>query len=85
MFDKLVLYIEACHSGSMFENILDPSIKVYATTASTPHESSWGCYCHPEDIVNGVHIRSCLGDLYSVSWIETAEDKNVDLRSQTVQ
>jgi len=83
MFSELVIYIEACHAGSMFENILADNIKVYATAASSPHESSWGCYCHPEDIVNGTHIRSCLGDLYSVSWMETAEV--TDLTKQTVQ
>ena len=77
LFGELVLYIEACHSGSMFENILATNTKVYGTTASNPHESSWGCYCHPEDVVNGTHIRSCLGDLYSVSWIETAEAEDL--------
>jgi len=47
MFSELVLYIEACHAGSMFENILAENIKVYATSASSPRESSYGCYCHP--------------------------------------
>jgi len=82
MFSELVIYIEACHAGSMFENILAENIKVYATSASSPRESSYGCYCHPQDVVNGTHIGSCLGDLYSVSWIETAEE--ADLRTQSV-
>ena len=73
MYNKLVFYLEACESGSMFENILKKDIKVYATTAAKPDESSWATYCDPDDRVNGKSIGSCLGDEYSVNWIENAE------------
>jgi legumain len=43
MFKELVFYMEACESGSMFNGILDPKIKVYAMTAADPSESSWAC------------------------------------------
>ena len=33
-FRKLVFYMEACESGSMFKNLLADNIDVYATTAS---------------------------------------------------
>lgn len=33
-------------------------------------ESSWGTYCPPDDMVDGVAVGSCLGDLYSVNWME---------------
>ena len=33
-FKKLVFYLEACESGSMFKNLLPENIDVYATTAS---------------------------------------------------
>merc|ERR1711988_549938 len=68
MFHRLVFYLEACESGSMFDGINIPG--VYGLTASNGHESSWGTYCMPEDKVNGKHIGSCLGDLFSVNWME---------------
>lgn len=74
----MVIYIEACESGSMFENSLKSNINVYATTASNGQESSWGCYCPPQDKVNGVSMRTCLGDLYSVNWMENADETPMD-------
>jgi len=67
------VYIESCESGSMFNNLLPKNINVYATSASSPTESSWGCYCPPQDKVNGKSIGSCLGDLYSVNWLEDSD------------
>merc|ERR1719217_1475788 len=68
MFNRLVFYLEACESGSMFEGMNIPG--VYGLTAANAHESSWGTYCMPQDKVNGKHIGSCLGDLFSVNWME---------------
>jgi len=73
MYNKMVVYIESCESGSMFNNLLPKNINVYATSASSPDESSWGCYCPPQDKVNGKSIGSCLGDLYSVNWMEDTD------------
>jgi len=73
MYNKMVVYIESCESGSMFNNVLPKNINVYATSASSPDESSWGCYCPPQDKVNGKSIGSCLGDLYSVNWMEDTD------------
>jgi len=69
-YNKFVIYIESCESGSMYNNLLPKNINVYATSASSPTESSWGCYCPPQDMVDGKRIGSCLGDLYSVNWME---------------
>jgi legumain len=69
-YNKFVVYIESCESGSMFNNLLPKNINVYATSASSPTESSWGCYCPPQDMIDGKRIGSCLGDLYSVNWME---------------
>jgi legumain len=82
MYNQLVFYLEACESGSMFENILPTDINIYTTTASNAEESSWGCYCPPDDVVNGVEFGSCLGDLYSVNWMENTDEKGV---KQTLQ
>jgi len=82
MFKKLVFYLEACESGSMFEGLVDPSSGIYVTTASGPAESSWGYYCPPDDKVNGKDLNSCLGDLYSIAWME---DTDVMQPSETLQ
>jgi len=58
----------------MFENLLPDNIKIYAQSAANPHESSWATYCSPDSVVNGVNIGTCLGDLYSVAWMEDTED-----------
>jgi len=73
MYKEMVVYIEACESGSMFENILEDNLNIYAVSAANAHESSWGTYCSPDDKVNGKSIGSCLGDLFSVNWLEDAE------------
>jgi len=94
MYSKLVFYMEACESGSMFEGLIKPSINVYVTTASNAVESSWGTYCPPDDMVNGKAINSCLGDLYSINWMENADAQGptetlqaqfVDVRTKTTQ
>jgi legumain len=72
LYKELVFYLEACESGSMFAT-LPTDINIYATSASNAKESSWGTYCSPDDKVNGKSIRSCLGDLYSVNWMEDSD------------
>jgi len=72
MYAKLVFYVEACESGSMFEGWEAPK-NMYITTAANAEESSWGTYCSPDDQVNGKHVGSCLGDLYSVNWMEDTD------------
>lgn len=76
MFKNLLFYLEACESGSMFDQILQSDIGVYAVTAANPHQSSWATYCYPHDTVNGMHINSCLGDEFSVNWMEDS-DKHI--------
>lgn len=76
MYSELVFYLEACESGSMFQK-LPTNTKIFASTAADPSESSWGTYCSPDDEVNGVSVGSCLGDLYSVNWMEDTDKENV--------
>jgi len=94
MYSHLVFYMEACESGSMFEGLIKPNIGVYVTTASNAVESSWGTYCPPDDMVNGKAINSCLGDLYSINWMENSDEKGptetlqdqfTDVRTKTTQ
>ena len=75
MYKELVFYLEACESGSMFQDF--PTDKnVYITTAANAKESSWGTYCAPHDLINGTNLNTCLGDLYSVNWLENSETSN---------
>lgn len=75
MYGEMVFYIEACESGSMFPFLTD-DMNVYAVTASNAYLSSWAAYCSPEDVVDGVSIGSCLGDEFSVNWMEDTESRN---------
>jgi len=79
----LVFYLEACESGSMFEGILPDGLNIYATTASNAWESSWGTYCPGDTRDFPEEYDTCLGDLYSVSWMEDSEKRN--LRTETLK
>ncbi|KAM9842618.1 legumain isoform 1-T2 [Aulostomus maculatus] len=74
LYKKMVLYIEACESGSMM-NHLPTDIDVYATTAANPHESSYACYYDEKR-------DTYLGDWYSVNWMEDSDME--DLTKETL-
>ena len=67
LYDEMVLYIEACESGSMFNGLLTDDLKIWATTASDPFHSSYACYCNT--FLDGKTPFPCLGDLYSTQWM----------------
>merc|ERR1712190_172860 len=78
-YKELIFYLEACESGSIFQDLLKaPNAK--AVTAANPKESSWGWYCPGSgtggDSVDGKAIKSCLGDEFSVRWMEDTESVN---------
>merc|ERR1712232_749988 len=84
-YKELLFYLEACESGSIFNGLLKaPNAK--AVTAANPKESSWGWYCAGSgtggDMVDGKAIGSCLGDEFSVRWMEDTEAVNIG--SETV-
>ena len=62
---------------------LPNNTKIYALSAANLSESSWGTYCSPQDVVQGKHIGSCLGDLFSVNFLEDSEDS--DIFSETLE
>jgi legumain len=82
-FSELVFYMEACESGSMFDGLLKAEWNIFATTAANPDESSWGTYCPPDDKVNGKELNTCLGDLYSVNWMEDSDA--ADMSTETLE
>lgn len=69
----MVIYIEACESGSML-NKLPKDINIYATTASNPEESSYACYFDEKR-------QTYLGDLYSVNWMEDSDAEDITTES----
>jgi legumain len=82
MYKELLFYVEACESGSIFKGLLTAP-NVVAVTAANAKESSWGYYCPPQDKVNGKRIGSCLGDEFSIRWMEDSDVAN--FKSETVQ
>jgi len=71
----MVIYIEACESGSMLEN-LPTNYNIFATTASNAVESSYACYYDATR-------QTYLGDLYSVNWMEDSDAE--DITKETLQ
>ncbi|XP_054809510.1 legumain-like isoform X2 [Prosopis cineraria] len=82
-YKEMVIYVEACESGSIFEGIMPQDINVYVTTASNAQELSFGTYCPGMDPPPPPDYLTCLGDLFSVSWMEDAESHN--LKAETLQ
>uniref|UniRef100_M1B315 Vacuolar processing enzyme n=1 Tax=Solanum tuberosum TaxID=4113 RepID=M1B315_SOLTU len=92
-YKKMVFYMEACDSGSMFDGLLEEGLNIYVTTASKPAEDSWATYCSfsgepclgecpPKGFNN-----TCLGDLFSVSWLENSDlhDRRVETLEKQYQ
>merc|ERR1712151_832 len=84
-YKELLFYLEACESGSIFQDLLKaPNVK--AVTAANAKESSWGWYCAGSgtggDMVDGKAINSCLVDEFSVRWMEDTDSQNI--QSETV-
>ena len=72
MYNHFVLYIEACYSGTMGAGFPD-DLGISIVTAANEEESSWGWYCGDEAVVKGEDIGSCLGDEFSVFWMEDTD------------
>ncbi|KAI7987685.1 hypothetical protein LOK49_LG13G01401 [Camellia lanceoleosa] len=82
-YKEMVIYVEACESGSVFEGLMPKDLDVYVTTASNAEESSWGTYCPGMDPAPPSEYITCLGDLYSVAWMEDSETHN--LKKETIE
>ena len=72
MYGQMVFYLEACESATMFKNLTDTS-NIYAVTAANSTQPSKATYCPPYDVVNGTKMNACLGDLFSVNWMQNTE------------
>lgn len=74
MFHQLVFYLEACESGSMFDGILSDSSNVFATTASTPSQSSYAYYFNET-------LSTYMADEYSIRWMQDSTQNWDDYES----
>ncbi|KAK9928085.1 hypothetical protein M0R45_025239 [Rubus argutus] len=81
-YKNMVFYLESCESGSMFQGLLPTNISIYATTAANATESSWGTYCPDMTPPPPPEYDTCLGDLYSISWME---DCDLELSQETLE
>ncbi|KAK9742038.1 hypothetical protein RND81_03G144600 [Saponaria officinalis] len=80
-YKSMVIYVEACESGSIFEGILPNNLNIYVTTASNPDESSYATYCPGFEPSQPTGYNTCLGDLYSVAWMEDSDAHNLGSES----
>ncbi|KAJ4826192.1 hypothetical protein Tsubulata_023781 [Turnera subulata] len=72
-YKSMVFYLEACESGSMFEGLLPRNWSIYAITAANGEESSYAFYC-PDDYPSPPsQYITCLGDIFSISWLEDSD------------
>ncbi|GAB4854414.1 hypothetical protein Ancab_023000 [Ancistrocladus abbreviatus] len=65
-YKSMVIYVEACEAGSIFDGLPPKGLNIYITTASNPSESSYATYCPDNDLAVPNEDNTCLGDLYSV-------------------
>lgn len=72
MFKHMVVYIEACESGSMLEGF-PTDLGIYGVTAVGPDTPSLGTYCGNDAMVNGTKLNTCLGDLFAVMFMQFIE------------
>ncbi|KAF4392718.1 hypothetical protein G4B88_029457 [Cannabis sativa] len=82
-YRKMVIYVEACESGSIFEGIMPKDMNIYVTTASNAQENSLGTYCPEMEPPPPPEYITCLGDLYSVAWMEDSQGHN--LKRETIK
>ncbi|MCQ2816651.1 MAG: hypothetical protein MJ252_05215 [archaeon] len=74
-YDKLLFYVEACNSGSLFNDTkLNPDLNLWITTSASWNESSHSTYCNESAVVNGTNIGTCLGGQYATCFMEKMEE-----------
>ncbi|XP_026063507.1 legumain [Carassius auratus] len=72
-FSKMVIYMESCHSGSMFTK-LPNNVHVYAVTAARADESSYACYFDNER-------KTFLSDEFSALWMYYMETNDLNKKT----
>ena len=68
-FRRMLIYLEACYSGSMFQDYLPQDIGVMAVTASNSTQPSYACFYNET-------LDTFLADVFSYSWTTNSEQRN---------
>lgn len=74
-YGKMVMYIEACNSGSMLQDTPN-NTNIYGVTAVPADYPSLGTYCGYDAVINGTSVGSCLGDLFAVFYMKFIQEGN---------
>ena len=83
-YGKLLMYMDACNSGSMFGGGLLRAPNILAVTAASKDEESFAAFCPPYDKVlkeNSRETFSCLGDVFSINWMLDTVTSHPELRT----
>ncbi|KAJ0736439.1 putative legumain protein [Helianthus annuus] len=84
-YKEMVIYLEACESGSIFEGLLPEDLNIYAITSTKPEEPSYIIYCPDMNPPPPPEYTTCLGDTFSVAWMEDSETHNLKKESLAQQ
>lgn len=82
MYKTMVVYVEACYSGSMFKKILPKNMGIYAVTPTNDYIPSLASCCGDDAKIGDAKIYECLGDMWSTNWLQY--DDTTDLTSVTL-
>ncbi|XP_076951863.1 legumain-like [Bidens hawaiensis] len=80
-YKKMVIYLESCESGSIFEGLLPEDLNIYAIASTKPYEGGYIIYCPETNPPPPPEYTVCLGDTFSVAWIEDSETRNLKKES----
>ncbi|XP_066969761.1 legumain-like [Macrobrachium rosenbergii] len=69
-YKEMVMYMESCESGSLYDGIYPDNMGFYVTTSADPTESSYACYF---DSVRDTYI----GDLFGCCWMENSDESDL--------
>ena len=73
LYGKWVWFMEACHSGSMFENKLPSDWNIYVMSSADADHDADMSNCPPNDVVAGKSLGTCLAGLWDNSFLDYVE------------
>ncbi|XP_005109362.1 legumain [Aplysia californica] len=69
-YKEMVIYMEACHSGSMFDGLLPKNINIYTTTSANATEVAFMC-CWDK------FRKAYVGGIYDNAWLYDSDKANL--------
>ena len=78
-FDKMLLYIDACDSGSMFNGSLPDDANIFATTSAPPDAVAFRTFCGVPPFTG--NALTCLCNQYSFAWLNDTDHHNLYKRT----